>query len=154
MTLLMNKAHAGIALTAASLMALSGCGSGNGSSQADERKAEANRKFITELVMHESDHTPRLIDEQTRLDAVNLLGNNKLEYCYTVQGIPQDDSIIGVIEDQMADHLLFTARNDPNMEQFRFFQTDLMYTYLDTIGDTLFRIELDGASYTDTSAAE
>lgn len=150
----MNKVGKRAALAMASLVVLCACNSTNGPSEEEVRKAEANRQFITQLVMQENERSPRFIDEQTRLDAVNLLGNNKLEYLYTVQGIPKEDSIVDIIEDQMADHLLFTARNDPNMEQFRFFATDLVYTYLDTIGDTLFRIELDGTKYADTTAAQ
>jgi len=93
-------------------------------------------KFAKEL----NKHCPSMIDPETRLDKVNALADNSLEFNYTLIFRDKDSVSIGNLKNYMEPVILNKIKTSPTLRKYLNKDLTWVYSYNDKNGDFIFKI--------------
>jgi hypothetical protein len=93
-------------------------------------------KFATQM----NKHCPTMVDEETRLDKVNALADNSLQFNYTLIYRDKDSVPIGNLKQFMEPVILNKIKNSPTLSRYLNKDLTWVYNYNDKNGDFVFKI--------------
>ncbi|MCI1785838.1 MAG: hypothetical protein LKI59_06855 [Bacteroidales bacterium] len=92
---------------------------------------------------------PVMVDEETRLDSINVLHENALQYNYTLVNMSRDSMDLKVFSDYMKPTLLNGVKTSPQLKIYRDHKTTFVYNYLDRNGESVELIYVTAEQYND-----
>jgi len=95
---------------------------------------------VMRFVKDMNKHCPTMVDVETRLDKVNALADNRLQFNYTLIYRDKDSIAIGNLKQYMEPVILGKIKTSPTLNKY--IQKDLtwIYSYNDKNGDFIFKI--------------
>lgn len=83
-----------------------------------------------------------MIDEETRLEKIEALPKNGIEFFYTI--IKRDSTSLDVkaVKPKLEESLIEFAKSDTSMAFARYYRTHLVYSYKDKNGRDFFQIKI------------
>ena len=95
---------------------------------------------VMRFVKDMNKHCPTMVDVETRLDKVNALADNRLQFDYTLIYRDKDSIAIGNLKQYMEPVILGKIKTSPTLNKY--IQKDLtwIYSYNDKNGDFIFKI--------------
>ncbi|HYF70851.1 MAG TPA: hypothetical protein VD884_22105 [Ohtaekwangia sp.] len=90
---------------------------------------------------------PMMVDEETRLDEVLVLPENKIAYKYSLVNMVKRDTEIQDLKASLEPEIIANVKTNPDMQINRDHKTTLIYRYLDKHGAFLFEITVTPALY-------
>ena len=103
------------------------------------RNSSPDREVVR-FVKDMNKHCPTMVDVETRLDKVNALADNRLQFDYTLIYRDKDSIAIGNLKQYMEPVILGKIKTSPTLNKY--IQKDLtwIYSYNDKNGDFIFKI--------------
>ena len=95
---------------------------------------------VMRFVKDMNKHCPTMVDVETRLDKVNALADNRLQFDYTLIYRDKDSIAIGNLKQYMEPVILGKIKTSPTLNKY--IQKDLtwIYSYNDKNGEFIFKI--------------
>lgn len=93
-------------------------------------------KFAKEM----NKRCPMMVDPETRLDKVNALEDNNLQFYYTLIYRYRDSVAIGNLKQYMEPVILNKIKTSPDLSRYLNKDLTWVYTYNDRNGDFIFKI--------------
>ena len=93
-------------------------------------------KFVKEM----NKQCPTMVDQETRLDKVNALADNSLQFDYTLIFRHKDSLAIGNLKHFMEPVILNKIKTSPTLSKYLNKDLTWIYSYNDRNGDFIFKI--------------
>lgn len=90
---------------------------------------------------------PKMIDEYTRLDQVQALPANVMQYDYTLVTLDMDDINMDNVTPTLETMLIKTIKENDDFEIFREHKTTFSYRYFDNQGFFMVKIDIGPEKY-------
>lgn len=105
-----------------------------------ERKMQESAAMLTS-------ESPLLIDNDTRLDSVVAIKDQKLKYYYTLVNYTRDQINLDTVTKYIRPQIIENVKRSPDLEVFRQNEVSFDYIYADRTGDHVLTIEITPAIY-------
>jgi hypothetical protein len=92
---------------------------------------------------------PVMVDDMTRLDSINVLPENAVQYNYTLLNMSRDSLDLKAFSDYMQPTLLNGVKTSPQLKIYRDHKTTFVYNYLDRNGESVGLIYITAEQYND-----
>jgi len=93
-------------------------------------------KFVKDM----NKHCPTMVDVETRLDKVNALSDNRLQFDYTLIYREKDSVAIGNLKQYMEPVILGKIKTSPTLSKYLNKDLTWIYSYNDKNGEFIFKI--------------
>jgi hypothetical protein len=100
---------------------------------------EADRDVL-KFVKQMNSHCPSMVDNETRLDKVQFLPGNNLEFYYTLIQRDKDSVSINNLKQFMGPVILNKIKSSPTLNRYISKNLTWVYSYNDKNGDFVFKI--------------
>lgn len=100
---------------------------------------EADRDVL-KFVKQMNSHCPSMVDDETRLDKVQFLPGNNLEFYYTLIQRDKDSVSINNLKQFMGPVILNKIKSSPTLNRYISKNLTWVYSYNDKNGDFVFKI--------------
>lgn len=103
-------------------------------------KTSSTDKDVLKFVKEMNKTCPTMVDPETRLDKVNALADNSLQFDYTLIYRYRDSVAIGNLKQYMEPVILNKIKTSPSLSRYLNKDLTWIYTYNDRNGDFIFKI--------------
>jgi hypothetical protein len=103
-------------------------------------KASSPDRDVLKFVNEMNKTCPTMVDIETRLDKVNTLADNSLQFYYTLIYRDKDSVAIGNLKQYMEPVILNKIKTSPLLSRYLSKNLTWIYTYNDRDGDFIFKI--------------
>lgn len=103
-------------------------------------KTPSADKEVVKFAKEMNKHCPSMIDVETRLDKVNALADNSLQFNYTLIYRLKDSLAISNLKNFMEPVILNKIKTSPTLSKFLDKKLIWVYSYNDKNGDFIFKI--------------
>lgn len=90
---------------------------------------------------------PVMVDRETRLDNVTIVGDNVMQFNYTLVNLSADQIDVNAAKMEIEPVVLNQVRTNPQMESLRAIKATIKYSYNDKAGKFLFSIKVTPEDY-------
>jgi hypothetical protein len=102
---------------------------------------------LTRVASEFNKNCPIMVDRETRLDNALSIGNNLLQYNYTLMNLSKSDLDTAVLKQKVEPSIIEDIKTNPQMKLFRDMKTTLNYAYRDKNGAFVFLISITPDQY-------
>lgn len=102
---------------------------------------------ITPLVTNYNDACPIMISDDIRMESVNSLPENTVQYDFTLVRIIKESIDVNALKKSVEKEILSTSKTNPSLEAFRSNSTTVVYVYRDNNQKMLFKVVLTPEQY-------
>ena len=103
------------------------------------KKSSPDRE-VMKFVKDMNKHCPTMVDVETRLDKVNALPDNSLQFDYTLIYREKDSIAIGNLKKYMEPVILGKIKTSPSLSKYIYKDLTWVYSYNDKNGEFIFKI--------------
>jgi len=103
------------------------------------KKSSPDRE-VMKFVKDMNKHCPTMVDIETRLDKVNALPDNSLQFDYTLIYREKDSIAIGNLKKYMEPVILGKIKTSPSLSKYIYKDLTWVYSYNDKNGEFIFKI--------------
>lgn len=103
-------------------------------------KTSSPDKEVLKFAKEMSKHCPTMVDVETRLDKVNALADNSLQFDYTLVYRDKDSVSIGNLKQYMEPEIRNKIKTSPTLSKYLSKDLTWIYSYNDKNGDFIFKI--------------
>lgn len=109
----------------------------------------AFKKVMLEAASELNQSCPMMVDEETRLDNANVMGDDTFQYNYTLVNLEHSSVNISEMENFLEPMIVNLVRTNPDLEIYRENNITMAYNYKDRNGQFLLRILVTPDKYID-----
>ncbi|MBW4361511.1 hypothetical protein [Flavobacterium taihuense] len=91
---------------------------------------------------------PIMISDDIRMESVNILPNNTIQYDFTLVHVQKDNNIDFItLKKSVENEILASSKTNPSLQAFRDNDSTVIYHYMDSNGKNLFVVTLTPEMY-------
>src|SRR6187402_412403 len=104
-------------------------------------------KELTALVTKYNNACPMMISNDIRMESVNTLPHNTIQYDFTLVSVQKESIDIKALKKSVETEILTSSKTNPSLEAFRDNGSTVIYNYKDSNEKELFKITLTPEMY-------
>lgn len=104
-------------------------------------------KELTALVANYNNACPMMISDDIRMENVNTLPHNTIQYDFTLVRVKKENIDIEALKNSVETEILASSKTNPSLEAFRDNGSTVIYNYKDSNENDLFKITLTPEMY-------
>jgi hypothetical protein len=104
-------------------------------------------KELTALVTNYNSACPMMISNDIRMESVNTLPHNTIQYDFTLVNVQKESIDINALKKSVEKEILASSKKNPSLEAFRDNGSTVIYNYKDRNEKELFKIILTPEMY-------
>lgn len=104
-------------------------------------------KELTMLVANYNNACPMMISNDIRMESVNTLPHNTIQYDFTLVNVQKESIDINALQKSVETEILTSSKTNPSLEAFRDNGSTVIYNYKDGSEKDLFKITLTPEMY-------
>ena len=104
-------------------------------------------KELTALVTKYNNACPMMISNDIRMESVNTLPHNTIQYDFTLVSVQKESIDIKALKKSVETEILTSSKTNPSLEAFRDNGSTVIYSYKDIKEKELFKITLTPEMY-------
>jgi hypothetical protein len=110
-------------------------------------KEKSVGKELTALVNKYNTACPIMISNDIRMESVNILPNNTVQYDFTLVHVQKERIDVTALKKSVENEILTSSKTNPSLEAFRDNESAVIYNYKDSSEKELFEIILTPDMY-------
>jgi hypothetical protein len=104
-------------------------------------------KELTVLVENYNKACPMMISNDIRMESVNTLPHNAVEYDFTLVNVQKESIEVEALKKSVEKEIMESSKTNPSLEAFRDNSSTVIYNYKDSNQKELFKITLTPEMY-------
>jgi len=104
-------------------------------------------KELTALVTKYNTACPIMISNDIRMESVNILPNNMVQYDFTLVNVQKESIDVAALKKSVEKEILVSSKTNPSLDAFRDNDSTVIYLYMDSNRKELFKITLTPEMY-------
>jgi myo-inositol-1-phosphate synthase len=104
-------------------------------------------KELAALVTNYNNACPMMISHDIRMESVNTLPHNTVQYDFTLVRVQKDNIDVEALKKSVEKEILISSKTNPSLEAFRDNGSTVIYNYKDGNEKELFKITLTPEMY-------